>query len=79
MPNYLLQWSAIKWAKENGYRMYDFWGISENNSKWQGITRFKKGFVSEKTEIKNTESKSFDMVINNFCYIFLSIVKKIKR
>jgi lipid II:glycine glycyltransferase (peptidoglycan interpeptide bridge formation enzyme) len=30
MPNYLLQWEAIKWAKENGYRWYDMWGITPN-------------------------------------------------
>ncbi|MEG2571395.1 MAG: peptidoglycan bridge formation glycyltransferase FemA/FemB family protein, partial [Clostridia bacterium] len=28
MPNYLLQWSMIQWAVENGCRIYDFRGVS---------------------------------------------------
>lgn len=29
MPNYLLQWEAIKWAKSHGCTLYDFWGIPD--------------------------------------------------
>jgi len=29
MPNYLLQWEAIRWAKESGCTLYDFWGIPD--------------------------------------------------
>jgi lipid II:glycine glycyltransferase (peptidoglycan interpeptide bridge formation enzyme) len=29
MPNYLLQWEAIRWARENGCARYDFWGIPD--------------------------------------------------
>ena len=47
MPNYLLQWEAIRWAKNNGYTTYDFWGAPdefvETDSMW-GVWRFKKGF-----------------------------------
>jgi len=54
MPNYAIQWAAIKWAKKQGYHWYDFWGIQQKSEKeiksdWAGITRFKKGFVNEKT------------------------------
>lgn len=28
-PNYLMRWTAIQWAKEQGYRWYDFMGIDE--------------------------------------------------
>lgn len=27
MPNHALQWAAIRWAKERGCAVYDFWGI----------------------------------------------------
>jgi len=29
MPNYLLQWAAITWAREHGCTLYDFWGIPD--------------------------------------------------
>ncbi len=29
MPTYLLQWKAMQWAKEQGARFYDFWGIPD--------------------------------------------------
>jgi peptidoglycan pentaglycine glycine transferase (the first glycine) len=29
MPTYLLQWRAMQWAKEQGARFYDFWGIPD--------------------------------------------------
>lgn len=47
MPNHLLQWEAIKWAKTLGYTTYDFWGapdtFSEEDPMW-GVYRFKLGF-----------------------------------
>jgi len=47
MPNYLLQWEAIRWAKEQGCDVYDFWGAPdefvESDSMW-GVWRFKSGF-----------------------------------
>ncbi len=30
MPTYLLQWKALNWAKEQGARYYDFWGIPDD-------------------------------------------------
>jgi peptidoglycan pentaglycine glycine transferase (the first glycine) len=46
MPNYLLQWEAIKNARENGCSSYDLWGApDEFNDKdplW-GVFRFKEG------------------------------------
>jgi peptidoglycan pentaglycine glycine transferase (the first glycine) len=29
MPNHLLQWEAIQWAKGQGCRQYDLWGIPD--------------------------------------------------
>jgi peptidoglycan pentaglycine glycine transferase (the first glycine) len=56
MPNYLLQWEAIKWAKERGCLSYDMWGIPDEEEEvlereflkrsdglW-GVYRFKRGF-----------------------------------
>ncbi|RME47918.1 MAG: peptidoglycan bridge formation glycyltransferase FemA/FemB family protein [Chloroflexi bacterium] len=59
MPNHLLQWHAIQWAKQHGCTWYDFWGIPDATSEpmtrdgnavvrgkgdmW-GVYRFKQGF-----------------------------------
>ncbi|HLU11547.1 MAG TPA: peptidoglycan bridge formation glycyltransferase FemA/FemB family protein [Oceanobacillus sp.] len=47
MPNYLLQWEAIRWAKANGYSIYDMWGapdeFNEQDGMW-GVYQFKRGF-----------------------------------
>jgi lipid II:glycine glycyltransferase (peptidoglycan interpeptide bridge formation enzyme) len=59
MPNYLLQWEAIRWAKERGCLTYDLWGVPDEVGKepekykrtvtdrrgglW-GVYRFKQGF-----------------------------------
>ena len=56
MPNYLLQWEAISWAKERGCLIYDLWGIPDEEEEvlereftkrsdglW-GVYRFKRGF-----------------------------------
>ncbi len=47
MPNYLLQWEAIRWAKAEGCTIYDFWGAPdefvETDPLW-GVWRFKDGF-----------------------------------
>ena len=53
MPNYLLQWEAIKSAISAGHDMYDFrgvCGIVDENHPQYGLYRFKKGFGAEFTE-----------------------------
>jgi peptidoglycan pentaglycine glycine transferase (the first glycine) len=46
MPNYLLQWEAIRWARERGCTLYDLWGapddLDESDPMW-GVVRFKLG------------------------------------
>jgi len=67
MPNYLLQWTMIEWAKKNGCTMYDFRGVSgdlsEDNPLY-GLYRFKKGFNGEFTEFIG----EFDRVYSSFWY-----------
>ena len=46
MPNYLLQWTMIKWAMENKCNWYDFRGVSgfkDENDPQYGVYKFKKG------------------------------------
>jgi len=46
MPAYLLQWEAMKRAREYGCKVYDLWGapdeFDESDSMW-GVYRFKEG------------------------------------
>jgi len=47
MPNYLLQWEAIRWAKAVGCTTYDFWGAPDTQAAddpMAGVSRFKSGF-----------------------------------
>jgi peptidoglycan pentaglycine glycine transferase (the first glycine) len=50
MPNHLLQWSAMRIARENGAMVYDLWGapdvFSEQDGMW-GVYRFKEGLGGE--------------------------------
>ena len=56
MPNYLLQWEAMRWARSQGCTEYDFWGVPDadletleagfaqrSDNLW-GVYRFKRGF-----------------------------------
>lgn len=56
MPNYLLQWAAIRWARTRGCTVYDLWGVpdeeestleahfTERGDGLWGVYRFKRGF-----------------------------------
>jgi lipid II:glycine glycyltransferase (peptidoglycan interpeptide bridge formation enzyme) len=47
MPNFLLQWEAMRLAKQNGCTKYDMWGapdrFDDSDPLW-GVFRFKTGF-----------------------------------
>ncbi len=50
MPTYLLQWEAIRWAKAQGCKTYDFWGAPDtfdDSDRMWGVWRFKAGFNGE--------------------------------
>ncbi len=67
MPNYLLQWTMIKWALEKGCTLYDFRGVSGNldpSDPLYGLYRFKKGFSAEFTEFIG----EFDLVLRPAWY-----------
>lgn len=47
MPNYLLQWEAMRWARDQGCTVYDWWGAPDRldgSDPMAGVYRFKEGF-----------------------------------
>jgi len=78
MAPYLLQWHAIKEAKELGFTHYDFLGIAPPNNKkhpWEGVTSFKKKFGGE--TVRYVKAKEF--AFKPFWYWLFRLIKKIKR
>ena len=59
MPTYLLQWEAMRWARNKGAEEYDLWGVpdvdeetlethfTERSEGLWGVYRFKRGFGGE--------------------------------
>ncbi|MBI4396554.1 MAG: peptidoglycan bridge formation glycyltransferase FemA/FemB family protein [Elusimicrobia bacterium] len=84
MPNHLMQWTLIRWAKSKGCRLYDFRAVPSNPSPEDplyGLFRFKKGFGGELTEFVG----EFDRVYSPWFYklwvhgwpLFKSLRKKV--
>lgn len=71
MPNYLLQWEMIKWAKDRGCTMYDFRGVSgdlDPNNPLYGLYRFKRGFGGDMVEFLG----DYDLVLSKGWYFLWS-------
>lgn len=78
MSPYLLQWFAIKKAKNMWSKYYDFLWVSspwEKNSSLTWVTDFKLKFTKNIVNI----SKSYIFISNNFIFIIFKIIKFIKK
>ena len=76
MPTYAVQWAAMQWAREQGCRWYDLWGIpdappaeleanfTERRDGLWGVYRHKRGYGGQ---IKRTVGPA-DRVYNNLVY-----------
>ena len=51
MPNYLLQWEALRWSLAQGCTVYDWWGapvdLDDPADGLHGVWQFKQGFGAE--------------------------------
>jgi lipid II:glycine glycyltransferase (peptidoglycan interpeptide bridge formation enzyme) len=87
MPNYLLQWEAMLWAKSQGCQEYDLWGVPDadldvleanftnrNDGLW-GVYRFKRGFGGELRRSPGT----WDRIYNPFLYRLYSVWLKYRK
>jgi peptidoglycan pentaglycine glycine transferase (the first glycine) len=77
MPNHLLQWRAMLWARERGCTTYDLWGVPHEAGEEEedmeevlgrgglwGVYRFKRGFGGRVVRY----SPSYDYVYSPFLY-----------
>ena len=60
MPNYLLQWTNIRWAISLGCDIYDFRGVSGIVDENNGLYRFKKGFSGDMLEFMGEADLTID-------------------
>ncbi len=73
MAPYALHWHEIREAQKNNLSHYDWWGISDDNPAWAGITRFKRGFGGEEIVYPG----SFDYVLEPGSYILYKILRRL--
>ncbi len=77
-PNYLMQWTMINWALENGCDIYDFQGIPyfhDPEHPHYGVYKFKKGFNGQIVLYAGEFSYVFDPVAKKL----VDATRKIKR
>ena len=89
MAPYLLQWHAIKDAKNNGCKTYDFWGVTpqvtDNNQHstvnekhpWAGVTRFKTGFAPNNQIVHYPNC--YDIIYKPFLYSVYNLVRSVRK
>jgi lipid II:glycine glycyltransferase (peptidoglycan interpeptide bridge formation enzyme) len=80
MAPYLLHWESILWAKRQGYRYYDLWGVNpaekthpDFKKSWDGISRFKAGWGGVVIELPGT----YDIPIKTFFYKLGRSIRKL--
>lgn len=90
MPNYLLQWTAIKDAKNYGSKTYDFYGISpegkNQNHPMHGLYMFKTNFggkIIHRTGSWNIPLKNIYLLFSTAekirAFWFKKVMKKFKK
>lgn len=85
--SYLLQWNAIKEAKNRGCKIYNFWGIApdikidqdvkRSKHPWAGLSLFKMGFGGYRKDYISTQ----DLIVSKKYWInyWIEKIRKIKR
>lgn len=79
---YLIQWHMIKYAAENGFKRYNFYGIQglpDKSSKDYGIYSFKKGFTSQETGQVIELLGAHELPVKNLFYHFHRFLSKLKH
>jgi serine/alanine adding enzyme len=68
-PNDVITWEAIKWASENGFKIFDFGGAG-NPSKEYGVREYKKKYGGEEVNLGRYECIHKPLVMKTSEYGF---------
>lgn len=84
MPNYLLQWRMMQWAKQRGCTVYDMRGVArevegEAQGELAGLNRFKRGFAAQYVEYIGEWDLVFRPGLYRLFNIVQPLVKRIRR
>ncbi|OGC82514.1 MAG: hypothetical protein A2788_01520 [Candidatus Abawacabacteria bacterium RIFCSPHIGHO2_01_FULL_46_8] len=78
MAPYLLQWEAIRLAKQKGLRYYDFLGVAPQYDRyhpWAGVTDFKRKFGGTQLNFVGT----FELVYDPLWYRMMIWGKRVRK
>lgn len=74
MASNLMMWTAIKFGKKQGCKLFDMWGAlgpePSPSDSWYGFHKFKEGYGATLTELIG----SFDLIINPALYNLYNLV-----
>jgi peptidoglycan pentaglycine glycine transferase (the first glycine) len=87
MPNYLLQWEAMRWARSLGCAEYDLWGVPDveeerleaeftrrRDGLW-GVYRFKRGFGGRLARTVG----AWDLALRSLPYRLYTLAARLRR
>jgi len=81
MPNHLLQWEMMRWARSQGCTTYDMRGVAreagegETEGRLHGLNRFKRGFGAQYVEYLG----EYDLVLSPLWYGLLNLAEPAVR
>jgi lipid II:glycine glycyltransferase (peptidoglycan interpeptide bridge formation enzyme) len=83
MPNYALQWAGIQWARSQGSKEYDLWGVPdeeeaaleahylERHEDLWGVYRFKRGFGGKLIRFAGAYDRVYDPLLYRAYELYL--------
>ncbi|HUS81462.1 MAG TPA: peptidoglycan bridge formation glycyltransferase FemA/FemB family protein [Armatimonadota bacterium] len=79
MPNHLMQWRMMLWAREQGCTVYDFRGVTrevdgEPEGELGGLNRFKRGFAAQYMEYIG----EWDLVLSPTWYGLYALARRVR-
>lgn len=78
MPNHLMQWEMMRWAKARGCTIYDMRGVAradDTDNPLQGLNRFKEGFGAQYVEYIG----EWDRIYSPGWYRLLGVAEPVAR